>query len=146
MTLILEKTSTSAAETHETGVQFCAALEPGYVVGLYGEMGSGKTTFIRGVCQALKVEETVTSPTFTIINEYHGMMPVYHFDFYRLSSPLELHDLGLVDYFFSEGICLIEWPEIVEPFLPRTHFKVHLTWDMEKDPGDRRHIKIYSTA
>ena len=87
----------------------------------YGPMGAGKTTFIRAVCEALGTTDVVTSPTFAIINEYntHSGRPIYHFDFYRIRRLAEVYDIGYEDYFYgSDGICLMEWPELVEPLLP----------------------------
>ena len=87
----------------------------------YGPMGAGKTTFIRAVCEALGTTDVVTSPTFAIINEYNTRSgrPIYHFDFYRIRRLAEVYDIGYEDYFYgSDGICLMEWPELVEPLLP----------------------------
>lgn len=87
----------------------------------YGPMGAGKTTFIRAVCEALGATDVVTSPTFAIINEYNTRSgrPIYHFDFYRIRRLAEVYDIGYEDYFYgSDGICLMEWPELVEPLLP----------------------------
>lgn len=85
-----------------------------------GEMGAGKTTLIRAICDSLGVTDTVTSPTFAIINEYHGgdMLPVYHFDFYRINHIEEAFDFGYEEYFYSGNLCLIEWPEKIESLLP----------------------------
>jgi tRNA threonylcarbamoyladenosine biosynthesis protein TsaE len=143
MPLLLEKTSSHECETLEIAHHFSDLLKPGHVVGLSGDLGSGKTTFVRGICAALKIRETVTSPTFTLMNEYHGKMPVYHFDFYRLSSPDELHDLGLEEYFYGDGIVLIEWPELVSKLVPTTHYEIHLKWELKDVDRNRRHIQIY---
>ena len=87
----------------------------------YGPMGAGKTTFIRAVCEALGTTDVVTSPTFAIINEYNTRSgrPIYPFDFYRIRRLAEVYDIGYEDYFYgSDGLCLMEWPELVEPLLP----------------------------
>ena len=87
----------------------------------YGPMGAGKTTFIRAVCEALGTTDVVTSPTFAIVNEYNTRsgQPIYHFDFYRIKRLSEVYDIGYEDYFYgSDGICLMEWPELIEPLLP----------------------------
>jgi len=123
--------SQGAAETRAIGRRLAAALQPGAVLIFTGNLGAGKTTLIQGVCEGLGVTATVTSPTFTLINEYPGRLPVYHFDFYRLHADAELHDLGLEEYFDGEGICLIEWPELIESWLPAGHSRLHLSHGME---------------
>jgi tRNA threonylcarbamoyladenosine biosynthesis protein TsaE len=138
----MDKTTESVQETHDTGYNFSNHLKPGHVVGLFGELGSGKTTFIRGICSGLQVKETVTSPTFTIMNEYHARVPIYHFDFYRISSRQELSELGLEEYFFGDGITLVEWPEIACDFLPKNYFKIFLNCEFSKGHSNSRHIKI----
>ncbi len=112
------------------------------MVGLFGNLGSGKTTCIKGICAGLGVEEEVTSPTFTLINEYHGRLPVFHFDFYRIGSVQELRELGLDEYFYGDGVCLIEWPEIVSDMLPKYHFEIHLSLRFEPSWEHRREITV----
>ncbi len=90
-----------------------------------GNMGAGKTTFIKAFCKELGVTDVVTSPTFSIVNEYDADgLTVYHFDFYRLKNLHEAYDIGYEEYFFSDAVCLIEWPEKVRPLLPETYVKV----------------------
>ncbi|RMH71410.1 MAG: tRNA (adenosine(37)-N6)-threonylcarbamoyltransferase complex ATPase subunit type 1 TsaE [Gemmatimonadetes bacterium] len=108
----------SPAETHQWGRQFAKSLVPGTVVALYGELGAGKTHLTQGICAAFNVTEPVTSPTFTLINEYQGDLPIYHFDCYRIHSTWELIDMGAEEYFEGEGICLVEWAERVADILP----------------------------
>lgn len=132
--------SESREETIEFGKQFSRELHPGSVVAFYGNLGSGKTTLIRGICTGLAVNEVVTSPTFTLINEYHGKIPVYHFDFYRITSELELHDLGVEEYFNGDGICLIEWPEVVHDLLPEKRIEIHLNARFEPGWENKREI------
>lgn len=107
----------------------------------WGGLGAGKTTFIRALCKYLGVVDVVTSPTFSLINEYHctdGAL-IYHFDFYRLNSLREAEDIGVGDYFAnSEGICLIEWPAIVEPLLPANLLDVAIV----VQPDGKRLLKI----
>jgi tRNA threonylcarbamoyladenosine biosynthesis protein TsaE len=92
-----------------------------------GEMGAGKTTFIKAVCAELGVKETVSSPTFSIVNEYvAGTQVIYHFDFYRIKNLQEAYDIGYEEYFYSGNICLIEWPERVAALLPETFIKVEI--------------------
>ena len=101
--------------------KFLAAAGERRVFAFYGKMGAGKTTFISAVCDALKVEDAVASPTFAIVNEYFSNRlsePVYHFDFYRIKNLGEAVDIGVDDYFYSGHLCFIEWPELIEPLLP----------------------------
>jgi len=93
-----------------------------------GEMAAGKTTFIKAFCEAIGVEDVVSSPTFSIVNEYesnHGL--VYHFDFYRLKNLQEAYDIGYEEYFYSDNYCLVEWPSKVEELLPEQYIKVQIT-------------------
>lgn len=117
----------SAAETRERGAEMGHALTPGSVLIFTGNLGAGKTTLIQGICTGLGVTEKVTSPTFTLINEYQGRLPVYHFDFYRLHAAGELVDLGIDEYLDGPGVCLIEWPELIEAWLPQRHLRCHLS-------------------
>ena len=98
------------------------------VFAFYGEMGAGKTTFIKAICSALGVTETITSPTFSIVNEYEKSEgePIFHFDFYRIKNIEEAYDFGYEDYFYSGHLCFIEWPELVEPLLPENVVKVQI--------------------
>jgi tRNA threonylcarbamoyladenosine biosynthesis protein TsaE len=94
----------------------------------YGEMGAGKTTFIKAICAELGVRNTVSSPTFSIVNEYEGNgQTIYHFDFYRIKTIQEAFDIGYEEYFYSGDICLIEWPEKVQELLPEHYVKVEIT-------------------
>ena len=107
---------------------FLAHKGEGNVVAFYGAMGAGKTTFITAVCAALGVRDIVTSPTFTLVNEYRDAKdePVYHFDFYRINRLSEALDIGLYEYFDSGALCLVEWPEMIEELLPDDTLKVRI--------------------
>ena len=116
-----ERRSDSAAETEAIGARLAAALEPGDVVLISGELGAGKTTLIRGACRELGVEEPVVSPTFTIGRRYSGRVPVSHLDLYRLDG-LEGEDPGLLDdYLAADAVTFIEWPDAAEPALRNRH-------------------------
>ncbi|HEV8514094.1 MAG TPA: tRNA (adenosine(37)-N6)-threonylcarbamoyltransferase complex ATPase subunit type 1 TsaE [Cyclobacteriaceae bacterium] len=95
---------------------------------LHGEMGAGKTTLVKALVATLGVHETTASPTFSIVNEYHGKnsSPIYHFDFYRIKNESEAFDIGTDEYFDSGNLCLIEWPEKISTLLPSTHFEIQL--------------------
>lgn len=103
------------------------------VIAFFGQMGAGKTTFIKALCSSLGVEDTVNSPTFTIVNEYRAAkgFPVYHFDFYRISNIREAYDIGVDEYFCGDGLCLIEWPEKIEGILPDECFRVYVKVDAD---------------
>ena len=92
----------------------------------YGEMGAGKTTLIKAICQALGVRSVMTSPTFSIVNEYEGNGKIYHFDFYRLKNEEEAYDIGVEEYLDSGNLCLIEWPERIPSLLPQSRFEIKL--------------------
>lgn len=116
--------------------RFLSEMGNNKIFAFYGEMGTGKTTFIKAVCEEMGVCEIVTSPTFAIINEYHtdkGEV-VYHFDFYRINKLEEVFDFGCEDYFYSGNVCFIEWPELVEPLLPPDAVKISIT---ETENGGR---------
>lgn len=100
--------------------QFADAMGEKTVFAFYGKMGAGKTTFIKAVCRQLGVDDTVTSPTFAIVNEYEAAQgrPIYHFDFYRIKKVSEAYDMGCEEYFYSGHPCFIEWPELIEEVLP----------------------------
>ncbi len=109
--------------------EFAKYIEGGKVFAFYGKMGAGKTTFIKAVCECLGVEDTVTSPTFAIVNEYESSKvdyPIYHFDFYRIKKLEEVYDMGYEDYFYGGGVCFIEWPELIEELLPESAIKVEI--------------------
>lgn len=126
--MIEETTLVSDApeETEAAGARLAAQLGPGDVVALTGELGSGKTCFIQGLARGLGVAGRATSPTFVLINEYRGRLPVYHVDAYRTRSLAELQDLGLEELFDGEGVTVVEWADRLEPLLPARAVRVHL--------------------
>jgi tRNA threonylcarbamoyladenosine biosynthesis protein TsaE len=112
-------TSSSVKETIRLGREFAETLEPGDVVCLNGDLGAGKTHFVKGVASFFGVkEEQVSSPTFTLINEYKGTTPIYHFDCYRLKSEQEALEIGAEEYFYGDGISIVEWPEKIGNLIP----------------------------
>lgn len=111
----------SLENINEAAKQFVAAMDENSVFAFYGKMGAGKTTFIKAVCEELGVEDVITSPTFSIVNEYRSETSgelIYHFDFYRIKKLEEVYDMGYEDYFYSGAICFVEWPELIEDVLP----------------------------
>lgn len=140
MTDTLPAETTSPTETLEVGRRLAGRLKPGQVVALYGDLGSGKTHLAKGICAGLGLDpERVTSPTFALINEYVGKKwTVYHFDTYRLKSLDEFLALGYEEYFEGDGVCLIEWPDVVESVLPDDAIRIRLS----HRTGDRRYIEF----
>jgi tRNA threonylcarbamoyladenosine biosynthesis protein TsaE len=130
----------SAIETRAVGAAIASCLEPGAVVVLSGDLGSGKTTLAQGIAAALGVTEPVVSPTFAIVREYEGRVPVAHVDVYRLDRIQELHDLGLEEIFDGRRIVLVEWGELVAPVLPGDRVVVRLQHDDDDD--DARVIEV----
>ncbi|OGC10836.1 tRNA (adenosine(37)-N6)-threonylcarbamoyltransferase complex ATPase subunit type 1 TsaE [candidate division WOR-1 bacterium RIFOXYC2_FULL_37_10] len=112
-------TTERASETIELGKKIGASLKENDVVALFGELGSGKTTFSQGIAKGLLIKDYVISPTFILINEYKGRIPLYHIDLYRLEKIDDIKDLGIEEYFYKNGVCLIEWAERLGPLLPK---------------------------
>ena len=129
--------SASDRETEALGEELARRLQPGDVVALYGDLGAGKTAFVRGLARGLEVAEPVSSPTFTIVNEYPGRLSLFHFDMYRLSGPEELFDIGWEDYLERGGVCAVEWSENVADALTEA-----ITVTIEKTGEESRHITI----
>ena len=116
--------------------QFVDAMGENKVFAMFGPMGVGKTTFIKAVCEVLGVQDTITSPTFAIVNEYRtdSGEQIFHFDFYRIRKVEEAYDMGYEDYIYSGAICFLEWPELIEELLPDDAVRVTLT---EEEDGTR---------
>lgn len=119
----------SLDKINETAVEFIRAMGDNTVFAFVGGMGAGKTTFIKAICQNLGVEDVINSPTFSIVNEYRSESGelIYHFDFYRINKIEEVYDFGYEDYFYSGSLCFIEWPELIEPILPKDTVTVNIT-------------------
>ncbi len=111
----------------ESAREFINQMGDAKVFAFYGQMGAGKTTFIKAVCEELGVSDVITSPTFAIVNEYTASVPVYHFDFYRIKKLEEVYDMGYEDYFYSGALCFIEWPELIEELLPEDAVRVTIS-------------------
>ena len=121
----------SAKETFELGVRIGQNCTPGEVYTLIGDLGVGKTVFTQGVAKGLKIEEPISSPTFTIVQVYEeGRLPFYHFDVYRIGDIEEMEEIGYDDYFFGNGICLIEWAELIEEILPDNVISITIEKDL----------------
>ena len=129
MQTIFPLTINTLADLPQAAASLLPLLEQYRVVALHGDMGAGKTTLIKALCEAMGVAGTVNSPTFALVNEYRkpGGEPVYHFDFYRINKPEEVFDLGYEEYFFGGQLCLVEWPELVAPLLPAGALHLHIS-------------------
>ena len=137
---MMQITTNSADETQALGQKLASRLVPGDVIAYFGDLGAGKTAFTRGLAQGLGITDPVTSPTYTIVNEYlSGRIPLFHFDMYRLSSSDELFDIGWEDYLSRGGVCAVEWSENVEDALQDA---IRVTIEKDADEPDTRHITI----
>jgi tRNA threonylcarbamoyladenosine biosynthesis protein TsaE len=117
----------SELETIKAGERFSMQLSHRDVVALFGELGAGKTCFIKGICKGLGVHEHVASPSFTIVNEYQGVgIKIFHFDFYRIKTISELQEIGFDEYMYDDGVCLIEWADRVKDLLPPKRFDINM--------------------
>ena len=127
-------------ETEALGARLARALEPGAVVAFTGDLGAGKTAFVRGLARGLGIRDRVTSPTFTVVNEYEGgRLPLFHFDLYRLGCADELFDIGWEDYLARGGVCAVEWSERMEELLEPGTIRVDLR---RGEDEDRRVITV----
>ena len=122
----LDFISHSEDQTRRFGARLAELLIPGDVVALIGDLGSGKTRWVQGICQGLGVDDPVNSPTFTLVNEYQGRLPVYHIDLYRLEDAAEMLTFGLEDYLYGPGVSLIEWADRADRLLPEDYLTVNL--------------------
>ena len=127
------KESFCPEETYALGKSLGEAAKPGDVICLNGDLGVGKTVFTQGFADGLAITEPVNSPTFTIVQEYHdGRLPLFHFDVYRIGDISEMDEVGYEDYFFGEGVCLIEWSNLIEEILPDHMTSVTIEKDLQK--------------
>ena len=120
-------------ETYDLGVKMGEQARAGQVICLNGDLGVGKTVFTQGFAKGLDIEENVNSPTFTIIQVYEeGRIPLYHFDVYRIGDPEEMYEIGYEEYFFGEGVCLIEWSKLIEELIPEEAINIEIDKNLEK--------------
>ena len=125
--------SYSEQETFQIGVSLGEQVKSGDVLCLSGDLGVGKTVFTKGCANGLGIQTPVSSPTFTIVQEYEeGRLPFYHFDVYRIEDPEEMEEIGYEDYFYGKGVCVIEWATLIEELLPKTYTNVTITKDLSK--------------
>lgn len=137
----MEITIQSLDLIHKAAQEFIKNMGTNKIYAFYGNMGAGKTTFIKAICQELGVEDIITSPTFSLVNEYTSNKlnePIYHFDFYRIKKIEEVYDMGYEDYFYSGHLCFLEWPELIEDLLPEDAVKVKINVNAD----DTRTVKF----
>ncbi|NLP31421.1 MAG: tRNA (adenosine(37)-N6)-threonylcarbamoyltransferase complex ATPase subunit type 1 TsaE [Clostridiales bacterium] len=131
--------SKSEKQTEELGLKLAEELKPGTVIALIGDLGSGKTALTKALAKGLGIEEQVTSPTFTIIQEYSGgRLPLYHFDVYRLEGEEDMYELGYEDYFYGDGVCVVEWADRIKELLPKNTIYINI------DYGSQENERIYN--
>ncbi len=132
----------SERETYELGVQIGTDARPGDVYTLVGDLGVGKTAFTKGLAAGLEIREPVNSPTFTILQVYEeGRLPFYHFDVYRIGDIEEMEEIGYEDYFYGNGVCLVEWADLIRELLPEHYTEIRIEKDLEQG-FDYRRISI----
>ncbi len=120
-------------QTYEIGKQIGMEVKPGQVIALLGDLGVGKTVFVKGFAKGLGIEESVNSPTFTIVQIYEeGRMPLYHFDVYRIGDPEEMDEIGYEDYFYGQGVSLVEWANLIEELMPKETMWITIEKDLSK--------------
>lgn len=130
-------------ETKKIGFELGAGAKAGDIYCLKGDLGTGKTVFTKGFAQGLGIDEHITSPTFTIVNEYRqGRLPLYHFDVYRIGDCDEMYDIGYEEYIDGEGVCLIEWAELIEDIIPPNAVWITIEKDLSKEDICYRKIEV----
>ncbi len=129
----------SAEETYALGKKIGQEALPGQIYTLIGDLGVGKTVFTQGVADGLEIDEPISSPTFTIVQVYEtGRLPFYHFDVYRIGDISEMDEIGYEDYFYGDGVCMIEWANLVQEILPEQYFQITIEKDLSKGFDFRR--------
>ena len=113
-------------ETYNIGIKIGKQLKAGDILSLNGDLGAGKTYLTKGIAKGLGIEDYITSPTFTILNEYEGRIPLYHFDVYRINDVEEMYEIGFEEYLYGNGVCVIEWGNIVEEILPKNAINIKI--------------------
>ncbi|CEN97361.1 MAG: tRNA (adenosine(37)-N6)-threonylcarbamoyltransferase complex ATPase subunit type 1 TsaE [Paeniclostridium sp.] len=115
-------------QTKDIGYKLGKMVTPKSVICLIGDLGAGKTTMTQSLAKALEVDDYITSPTFTIVNEYEGRIPLYHFDVYRIGSSDEMYDIGFDEYIDGDGVCIIEWANLIEDILPNEYLYIEMNY------------------
>lgn len=124
-------------DTFKLGKNLGAKAKKGNIYCLKGDLGVGKTVFTKGLAEGLDIKQNITSPTFTIVNIYDGRLPLYHFDVYRINEVEEMYEIGYEEMFFGDGVCLIEWAEIIEDIIPKSAIWINIKKDYSKNEDYR---------
>lgn len=125
-------------DTKKFGLKLANKLKPGSVVALNGDLGTGKTALTKYVAEGLGIRSMITSPTFTIVQEYHeGRIPLYHFDVYRINDVEEMYEIGYEEYFFGSGVSVVEWADLVDEIIPEDAIRINITY------GENENERIY---
>lgn len=139
---MIDLTSSSAAETERLGEVIASQLNRGDVVAFVGDLAAGKTTMIRGICRGLNIQQQIESPTYTLVNEYLGKIPVYHMDCYRENRLEEWLELGINDYFYGDGITLVEWADTIAELIPDTAIRIWLDHNLKTENSRQIRIEV----
>ncbi|MGI6730351.1 MAG: tRNA (adenosine(37)-N6)-threonylcarbamoyltransferase complex ATPase subunit type 1 TsaE [Anaerovoracaceae bacterium] len=134
----MKKIIENLEETRAFGLELAKNLKQGDIIALIGNLGTGKTTLTKSIAEGLGITEMITSPTFTIVQEYHeGRLPLYHFDVYRINHVEEMYELGYEEYFFGKGVCIIEWADLIMDIIPKGAIVINIEY------GDKEDQRIY---
>ena len=126
------------SETEKFGIELAGKLEPGAVIALEGDLGTGKTTLTKSIARGLGIDDVITSPTFNIVKEYRsGRMPLFHFDVYRIGDVDEMYEIGYEEYFYGDGVCIVEWADLIEDIIPDDAIRILIEY------GDKEGERIY---
>lgn len=130
----MRKVIRNEQDTRKFGTELAQKLKPGDIIALIGDLGTGKTTLTKFIAEGLGITGMITSPTFTIVQEYtEGRLPLYHFDVYRINDPEEMYELGYEEYFFGQGVCVIEWADLIEDLIPGDSIQIRIEYGEAED-------------
>jgi tRNA threonylcarbamoyladenosine biosynthesis protein TsaE len=135
---MIEYESYSYEDTSKCAAEFAKTLHGGEFIAMYGDLGAGKTAFVQGLAKALGIDRPVTSPTFTVVNEYEGRLTLYHFDVYRIDDEDEMYAIGYDEYINAGGVCIVEWAEKIEELFPPDYIKISVFKDDSKGDNYRK--------
>ena len=133
-----EYISESLEDTQRIAYELAQELVGGDVLCMYGDLGAGKTAFVQGLAKGLGIDDHITSPTFTIVNEYYGRLTLYHFDVYRIADPDEMYEIGYDEYVYGDGVSVIEWPQLIDNILPDKRYNITITKDYDRHEDFRK--------
>jgi tRNA threonylcarbamoyladenosine biosynthesis protein TsaE len=130
----MKKVIENELDTRKFGIELAKKLKPGDIIALIGDLGTGKTTLTKSIAEGLGITEMITSPTFTIVQEYSGgRLPLYHFDVYRIKELEEMYELGYEEYFFGQGVCVVEWADQIKKLIPGDSIMIRIEYGSNED-------------